>query len=389
MKKEELHGIAQSHFQEFKELSDYIYDHPEMGFEEFKSSKAHVDLLRKHGFDVEYPYLGFETAFRATYDSGKPGPTIAYLSEFDALPGIGHGCGHNMLGTVDTGAGIVLSKVLDEIGGRVIVLGTPAEETSGVKVDMAAADTFDDIDVAMCTHPSDINHTSGASMAMEALEFEFYGKNAHAAASPWMGVNALDAVINQFNLINAQRQQFKYDWRVHGIVVDGGEAANIIPDYTRTQFYVRALKLKDVEKLRKMVIQAAESAAAVAGCRMEYNFFEKSYHNMITNPVLSDLYNQNAADLGVEMIPKEEDLSGSIDMGNVSQVVPAIHPYYEITDGVRMSGHTPEFRDCTKTEFGYQAMIRTIEILARTGYDVITRPEVLQSIKENFEASKE
>lgn len=384
MSKDKLHDIAKKHYQEFKDLSDYIYENPELGFEEFKSSQAHVDLLRRHDFEVEYPYLGFETAFRATYDSKKPGPTIAYLSEYDALPGIGHGCGHNMLGTVDSGAGIVLSKVIDEIGGRVVVLGTPAEETSGVKVDMAAADTFDDIDVAMCTHPSDTNFTSGNSMAMEALEFEFFGENAHAAASPWDGKNALDAVINQFNLINAQRQQFKFDWRVHGIVVDGGEAANIIPDYTRTQFYVRALQLEDVEILRKMVIQAAESAAAVAGCRMEYNFFENPYHNMVTNPVLSELYNQNAADLGIEMVPKEQDLSGSIDMGNVSQVVPAIHPYYEITNGQKMSEHTVEFRECTKTEFGYQAMLRTIEILARTGYDIITQPKLLQEIKESF-----
>lgn len=221
-------------------------------------------------------------------------------------------------------------------------------------------------------------------MAMEALEFEFFGKTAHAAGAPWDGINALDAVINQFNLINAQRQQFKYDWRVHGVIVDGGEAANIIPEYTRTQFYVRALKLEDVKWLRQMVIQAAESAAAVAGCRMEYNFFEKAYHNMITNPVLSELYNKNAADLGVEMIPKGEDLSGSIDMGNVSQVVPSIHPYYEITDGKRISGHTPEFRDCTRTEFGYQAMLKTIEILARTGYDVITQPDLLGQIKQSF-----
>lgn len=381
--KESLHTQTQQLKDQFKALSDYIYENPELGFEEFKSSQAHVDLLRDHHFDVEYPYLGFDTAFRATYDSNKPGPTIAYLSEYDALPGIGHGCGHNMLGTVDTGAGIVLSKVIDQIGGRVVVLGTPAEETSGVKVDMACADTFDDIDVAICTHPSDTNHKSGFSMAMEALEFEFYGKTAHAAGAPWKGINALDAVINLFNQVNAQRQQFKPEWRVHGIIVDGGEAANIIPEYTRAQFYVRALKVEDVRLLEDFVKTAAQSAALSAGCKVTHNYFEKGYQNMVTNQHLSEVYNQNAQDLGIEMVDMES-VDGSIDMGNVSQVVPAIHPYYDITNGVETTGHTVEFREATRSEFGYQAMYRTIEILARTGYDIITQPEVLSAIQEEF-----
>lgn len=385
--KEQLHGITQDLKQEFKNLSDYIYENPELGFEEYKSSKAHVDLLEKHDFVVEYPYLGFDTAFRATYDSGKPGPTIAYLSEYDALPGIGHGCGHNMLGTVDTGAGIVLSKLINEIGGRVVVLGTPAEETSGVKVDMADANTFDDIDIAMCTHPSDGNYVSGTSMAMDALEFEFYGETAHAAAAPWMGVNALDAVINMFNMVNAQRQQFKDDWRVHGIIADGGVAANVIPEYTRAQFYVRAMKLDDVKILRELVITAAESAAKTSGCRMEYNFFEKSYHNMITNNRLSELYNANAKTVGIEMSPNNEN-GGSIDMGNVSQVVPAIHPYYDITEGIKTAGHTVKFREATRTSFAYDAMCKTIEILAKTGYDIVTDPKLLSEIQDEFNQNK-
>ena len=196
MMKEALKTIAKDLRQDLESLSEFIYAHPEIGLTEFESSKAHVDLLRKHNFEVEYPYLDFETAFRGTYDSGKPGPTIAYLSEYDALPEIGHGCGHNLLGTVNTGAGIALSKIIEEIGGRVIVLGTPAEENDGIKVDMAAANTFDDIDIAICSHPSDVNEASGTSLAMDAIQFEFFGKTAHAAAAPWEGVNAIDAAIN-------------------------------------------------------------------------------------------------------------------------------------------------------------------------------------------------
>lgn len=387
MSKQEIHEIAESIRSELKENSDYIYDYPELGFQEYKSSQAHVDLLKKHNFEVEYPYLGFETAFRATYQSELDGPTIAYLSEYDALPGVGHGCGHNMLGTTNSGAAIVLSKIIDEIGGRVIVLGTPAEETSGVKVDMAAADTFDDIDIALCTHPSDENTMSGTSMALEPIAFEFHGKNAHAAAAPFEGVNALDAAINTFNNVNSLRQQIRPEARVHGVIKNGGEAANVIPDFTRAEFYVRAMDMPYLLELKEKVINCAKAGALAAGCTMEYERFEKPYANMVTNETLSAVYNNNAAEIGIEMVPEGDDVVGSIDMGNVSQVVPAINPYYSITNGVSMSGHTPEFRDCTKTEAGYQGMMDTVEILAKTGYDLLTDADLLQAIQDEFQTN--
>lgn len=384
MTKENIHAVVSGLREELQALSDFIYDNPELGFEEKVSSKAHVDLLEKHGFEVEYPYLGFDTAFRATYRGKKDGPTVAFLSEYDALPGVGHGCGHNMLGTTDTGAGIALSKLVDEIGGTVVVLGTPAEETSGVKVNMADGGTFDDIDVALCTHPSDGNYKSGTSMAMEALEFSFYGKTAHAAAAPFEGINALDAVINMFNNINSLRQQIRPDARVHGVIKNGGEAANVIPDYTYAQFYVRAMDLPYLKELKEKVIRCAEAGALAAGCRVEYGNFENSYHNMITNDTLSEVYNRNAAAIGIDMSNDDRETMGSIDMGNVSQVVPAINPYFEITNGKKMSLHTVEFRECTKTEFGYQAMMDTIEVLVRTAYDVIDDEALLQKIKAEF-----
>ncbi len=386
MSKESLTSIAQELRHDLQTLSEFIYDHPEIGLTEFESSKAHVDLLRKHDFEVEYPYLDFETAFRGTYDSGKPGPTIAYLSEYDALPEIGHGCGHNLLGTVNTGAGIALSKVIEEIGGRVIVLGTPAEENDGIKVDMAAANTFEDIDVAICSHPSDVNEASGASLAMDAIQFEFFGKTVHAAAAPWEGVNALDAAINLFTSINALRQQIKPTARIHGVISQGGVAANIIPDYTCCDFYVRADRKPYLRQLREKVINCAEAAAKSTGCEMKWNYYEKSYDDMITNSFLSDTFNDNAADQGIIMKPAGEDTHGSLDTGNVSQVVPAIHPWYEITDGKQVGGHTREFRDCTKTEYAYQIMIKMVTALSSTGYDVITQPDLLKQIKEEFDS---
>lgn len=383
-KKKKIKQIISELRPELQKLSEYIYEHPELGHEEVKSSKAHVELLEKHGFQVEYPYLGIETAFRAVYKGKKEGPSIAYLSEYDALPGIGHGCGHNLLGATDTGAGIVLSKLVDDIGGTVIVLGTPAEETNGDKVTMADADTFNDIDVAFCTHPSDGYYASGTSMAMEAIDFRFYGKTAHAAASPFEGKNALDACINFFNNVSSLRQQIHPTARVHGVIKDGGEAANVIPDYTRAEFYVRAMDMPYLNELKEKVIRCAEAGALAADCRMEWEHYEASYKNLITNETLSSLYNEKMQELGIDMITEERDSMGSMDMGNVSQVVPAINPYFEITNGKAVSAHTTEFRDCTLTEEAYQAMEKTIEALTLTATELITDPEKLAQVKEEF-----
>ena len=369
---------------ELQELSEYIYANPELGHEEFLSSQAHVDLLKKHGFEVEYPYLGISTAFKAVYKGKADGPTLAYLSEYDALPGIGHGCGHNILGATDTGAGILLSKLVDEVGGTVVVLGTPAEETNGDKVTMAEAGTFDDVDVAFCTHPSDGYYASGTSMAMEAIEFCFYGKTAHAAASPYEGKNALDACLNLFSNINSLRQQIHPTARVHGVIKEGGEAANVIPDFTRAEFYVRAMDLPYLNELREKVIRCAEAGALAADCRMEWGHYEASYKNMITNETLSKHYNEVMGSIGIEMRVDERDSMGSMDMGNVSQVVPVINPYFEITNGEVISAHTVEFRECTKTEEAYEAMEKTIEGLTLTALDLIQDTELLEKVKEEF-----
>lgn len=228
--------------EELIEMSEKILNRPELGNEEIYACSIHTKILKKYGFKIEEKYMDVETGFRAVYDSGKEGPTIAYLSEYDALPGIGHGCGHNILGTVSTGSGIILRKLIDEIGGKVVVFGTPAEETCGAKVIFVEKGAFVDIDIVMIAHPSNTYSKSGTSLAIEAVQFEFKGKTSHAASAPEKGVNALDAVINTFNNVNALRQQIRSDARVHGVITKGGEAANIIPDYCVAQFYVRAKK---------------------------------------------------------------------------------------------------------------------------------------------------
>lgn len=244
---------------ELDELRKFIYENPELGFEEYKSSKAHMDLLKKHGFEIECPYMDCPTSFKAIYDSKKEGRTISYLSEYDALPGIGHGCGHNILGATATGAGIVLSNLIDEIGGRVIVFGTAAEEVGGTKIEIANSNELADVDVAIEMHPASYNSLTPNSLALATRRFEFFGKTSHAADAPEKGINALDAQIVLFSAINALRQETKDGARIHGIIKDGGKAANIIPDYTDSRFYARSPEKKDLlEILEKLKIVPRE-----------------------------------------------------------------------------------------------------------------------------------
>ncbi|QZY55384.1 M20 family metallopeptidase [Crassaminicella profunda] len=368
-------------------LNEYILNNPELGNEEIKSCNAHIDLLKKHGFAVKENYLDIKTAFRAEFKGSKPGPTIGYLAEYDALPEIGHGCGHNILGTTSTGAGIVLSKVLSSIGGKVVVFGTPAEETCGAKVDMADKGAFDDITVAMMAHPADHHYKSGDSLAMEAIEFTFKGKTAHAAACPEEGINALDAVINTFNNINALREHTKSDCRIHGIIKEGGHAANIVPDLAIAQFYVRATTKSYLKELVEKVKNCAKGASLAAGTELKICNYEYSYDNLVTNQNLSKAYCKNIKKLGVEKIHEAKESYGSLDAGNVSHVCPTIHPYFGISQNPIVA-HTTTFRDATNQPFAYENMVKTIGALVLTAVDVIENNNLLHNIQEEFKTTE-
>ncbi|WP_176473989.1 M20 family metallopeptidase [Niallia circulans] len=373
----------------FKDISIYIGENPELGHEEFKACEILTDTLKQHDFNVEIGICDLPTAFKATFDSGKAGPVIGFMAEYDALPELGHACGHNLIGTMGIAAGIGLSKVLSETGGKVIVYGTPAEETKGGKVTMAEAGIFEDLDVAMMVHPLDSYMKSGDSLAMDAIQFEFFGKAAHAAASPHLGINALDAVLQTFNSINALRQHIKSDARIHGVITEGGKAANIVPDYAVAQFYVRAGKREEVNKLVEKVKQCAEGAALQTGATVKASFYEFSYDDMITNQTLSDLFTKQLVDLGVEPseIQEQRDGSGSLDMGNVSQVVPSIHPYVKICNEA-YACHTHEFREAAMSDQGRDAMILGAKSMALTGLEILTNKELLAKIKAEFLKNK-
>jgi amidohydrolase len=365
------------------QISDHLYHHPELGDQEFESMERLVEFLQQHQFTVEKGIVGRATAFKAVYDSKKEGPTIAYLSEYDALPGVGHGCGHNLIGTMSAGAGVLLSKVVDEIGGRVVVLGTPAEETNGAKVPMAEQGIFEDIDAAMILHPADESYESGNSLAMDAIQFDYRGQTSHAAASPEKGINALDAVLQLFNGINALRQHVTSDVRIHGIIKEGGVAANIVPDKAVAQFYVRAKDRSYLNEVVEKVKNIAQGAALMTGAELHISNYELSYDNMITNQTLSQLFTNNLLTSGVKEVKKAKQTYGSIDMGNVSQVVPAIHPYIGL-DSPGLIAHTKEFADLTITENSHQILSKGALALASTGLDLITNQEVLEKMKNEF-----
>ena len=352
------------------EISEYIYHNPELGNQEFKSSEKLISFLEEHNFIVEREFLGLKTAFRAVYDSNKPGLTVGYLCEYDALPEIGHGCGHNMIGTMSAGAGVILSKILDQVGGRVIVYGTPAEETDGAKVIFAEQGVFEELDAAMMLHPSDKTCASGTSTAIYPLQFRYKGKTAHAASCPQDGINALNSVIQLFNGIDALRQHVTPDVRMHGIITNGGVAANIVPDEAVAQFYFRAAKKETVMELVEKVKNIAQGAALITGATLEMERFELPYDDLRTHENLSEAFNENLRILGIEDIEENEDF-GSSDIGNVSHIVPTIHPNIGISN-CRVIGHSREMADATISELGHERLLIGTLALAYTGYDVLT-----------------
>lgn len=369
--KEILFNEGQKIKDRLAELSEYIYHNPELGNQEFKAVEILTSFLEEHHFTVEREFLNIKTAFRATFDSKKEGPTIGYLCEYDALPEIGHGCGHNMIGPMSAGAGVLLSKILDEVGGRIIVYGTPAEETDGAKVILAENGVFDELDVAMMAHPASETIRSGDTIALYPLQFTYKGKTAHAAASPHEGINALNSVIQLFNGIDALRQHVTSDVRMHGIITSGGVAANIVPDEAVAQFYFRAATKETLEDVVEKVKKIAEGAAPMTGATLSMERYELPYDNLVTNENLSEAFNENLRMLGITEI-KEKKSAGSSDIGNVSHITPTIHPYIGISD-CYITGHSRALADATITPLGHERLLVGTLALAYTGYDVLMK----------------
>jgi amidohydrolase len=371
---------------ELEALSRQIHAHPELAYQEVKACGWLSDFLARQGFKVEKGVGGVDTAFRATIETGE-GPTIAILCEYDALPGIGHACGHNVIATSGVGAGAALAAVKAQLpGGRIQVIGTPAEEGGGGKVKLIKGGVFRDVDCAMMIHGFDRTLLHQDLLGIARGTFEFTGKASHASADPWEGVNALDACIQMYNAVSMLRQQIRPDCRVHGIITNGGAAANIIPEYASAIFYVRAPRIDTMWDLYKRVSACAEGAARATGCSVKITQHDAVYEPMKSNRVMLDLFAANMRTAGlVEGVPIPDRL-GSSDIGNVSQVIPAIQPMVAIAPS-GMAIHTREFADAAVTPLARAGMVAAAKTMALTTLDLLAEPARVKAAKDEFAKS--
>jgi amidohydrolase len=358
------------------EASHRIHAHPELGYEEQFAHDLLTGMVEDEGLAVERHAYGIDTAFAAR--AGRVGPTIAVCCEYDALPGIGHACGHNIIAAAGLGAGLAAAALADELGGRVVVLGTPAEEGGGGKVKMIERGAFEGVDAALMVHPAGGDLRAMNVIAIQQVWVTYHGQAAHAAAFPHKGRNALDAAVLGYVNVAALRQHIRPEERVHGIITDGGDKPNIVPARAAAEWYVRAGTLRRLEPLKERVLACLQAGADAAGCTLEYEWRDPAYADMRDNRPIVDLYADNAARLGRPTAEPTDSFSvvGSTDMGNVSQVVPSIHPMI-CSAPANVAIHTAEFARFAGGEQGDQAVLDGAKAMALTVLDLWLDPGLL------------
>jgi amidohydrolase len=373
---------------DLERLSHQLHDNPELAFKEEKAHAWLTDFLAKQGLAVERGVGGLSTAFRATIPGVAAGPTIAIMAEYDALPGIGHACGHNVIATAGVGAGAALAVALGALpfAGRIQVIGTPAEEGGAGKVRLMEAGVFEGVDAALMIHGRCGTQVWRPTLGIIKVKVEFFGQAAHASSWPWRGVNALNAVISLFNALDAMRQQIRPDARIHGVITKGGEQANIIPEYTSAEFYLRGTTVPYCHELLRRFTAAAEGAAAATGCRVNVTPDPTVHEPMRANPTMADLFRRNLDSIDFAEDPDDGQAGyGSTDCGNVSQKIPTIHPYIRISpDGV--PGHSREFARWARSPLARAGMVAGAKALALTALDLLAAPEALARARRDFAA---
>jgi len=369
---------------ELEALSRKIHDHPELCYQEVQACGWLATFLEGQGLHVERGVGGVPTAFRATVDGSGPGPTIAIMCEYDALPTIGHACAHNIIAASGAGAGAGLAAVRARLpGGRVQVIGTPAEEGGGGKVKLLRAGVFEGVDCAMMIHGFDRTILHQDLLGIVRADFEYAGRAAHAATDPWAGVNALDACIGTFNAVSMLRQQVRPDCRIHGIVVNGGVAANIIPEYAKATFYVRAPRTDTMWELYRRVVACAEGAAQATGATLTVTQHEMVYEPLKRNQTLLDLFAGNMRGAGLAEGEPVPDRLGSSDVGNVSQVLPTIQPMIGIAP-TGMAIHTRDFADAAVQPLAHAGMVAAAKAMAMTTYDLLADRARVRAAQAEF-----
>ena len=395
---DELKGKVQEEVDEqrgrLREISGYIYENPELGSEEFKATELLTGELEKHGFEVEKGILGMPTAFSATYKGKGNGPRVAVIAEYDCLPGVGHGCGHNLIAASAVGAGIAVSRVMSEMEGEVVVVGTPAEEghgpSGGAKVIMAENGFWDDIDAVVMLHPASRYVAGSRALGISSVVMEFEGQTSHAAASPHEGVNALNAATLAFMATHMLRQEARRDANlvIHGIISEGGLVSNIIPDRAVCNFGVRSSDDAYLDEMVDKVARCAEGAALAMGATVKITKRKGYSGKKVNEPLVEVLWNNYAAQ-GVQIRPWQETINGmpmaSTDFGDVSQKIPAAGSSIAVTEP-GTPGHSVQMADATMTEKGQEAMIVGTKALAMTLVELLVEPENLKRAKEYFDS---
>ncbi len=372
------------------DLSLAIHATPELGFQERQAAARLTTFLEDEGLHVARGYCGLDTAYRADSNGKADGPRVAILAEYDALADLGHGCGHNLIAMMGAAAAVAVHEVIAELPGKVSAIGTPAEEGGGGKVALLRAGGFDDVDAAMMIHPTTGRSLAGRhSLASNRVVVEYMGRAAHAASQPDQGINALDAMIQLFNGVNAMRQQLRSDARVHGIIAKGGSAANVIPEHTVGRFSVRALDRRYQQEVLKRFIACAMGAATATGATAKVTVEENAgYENMVFSTPLADRWSEHMRSLGMQVFDaRDDERVGSTDMGNVMQVMPAIHPYIAMSDEA-IPGHSTAFRDHARTPEALDRALTAAKALALTAIDVLGEPALFRAAKAEFDERK-
>lgn len=369
------------------EVSHEVHANPELNFEEHFAHEMLSGVLEDEGLSVERGAYDLSTAFDARV--GTSGPTVAVCCEYDALPGIGHACGHNIIAAAGLGAGLAAATVAEALGGRLAILGTPAEEGGGGKEFMIRRGAFDDVAAAMMVHPADHDLRSMHTIAIHTMDVEYEGQAAHAAAAPHKGRNALDAAVLGYTNVAALRQHIRPDERIHGVFTDAGDKPNIVPARAAAEWYVRSTTMDSLEPLKERVLACLEAGASATGCTMTHRWNDPPFYDMIDNTPLLDLYCANAGEIGrvVHAPDPMSVVSGSTDMGNVSYAVPAIHPMIKVAPA-GCAIHTPDFATHARSEDGDRAVIDGALSMALTIVDLWADAETLGSVRGAFEETQ-
>jgi amidohydrolase len=379
--KQEIWSRIDIHSPELFELSDWIHDHPELGFQETEASARLSARLERAGFRIERQLDGMPTAFRATF--GTTGPTIAFIAEMDALPDIGHACGHNIIGPAAIGAAISLSEANPPLPGRIMVIGTPAEEIPPpVKKRLVEAGFFKDVDLALITHGADRTAVGGETLGIHALDIEFGGRAAHAAAAPDKGISALDAAVLTMHAIELLREHVRQETRIHGIITNGGQAPNIVPERAALRYYLRSFDSDYLQEVRARVENCARGAALAVGADVEIKSLGvwDSRYNV---PTLNDVLLKNAVDASAFQILPVSERTGSTDFGTVTRTLPAATLKVALVDeGV--AGHSRDYERAAGGERGHRCLVLGAKAMAATAFDVLSNPQLLARIKREF-----